>query len=240
MCGDATKKEDVERVMGGEKAALLLADPPYGVSYAAKNEFLNAIAPGNRIQDPIAGDHQSPEDMSSLWRAAFGVARGVVCDGASYYVTGPQGGDLLLLLLALRDSGFPLRHMLIWAKNNHVLGRSDYNYKHEPIVYGWVDGAGHKFWGGGGETSLWEIDKPQQSKLHPTMKPVKLFERAIRNSTEADSLIHDPFLGSGTTLIAAEQLGRRCVGLEIEPRYADVVLARWESLTGKMARRASK
>ncbi len=114
-------------LFSGQRYDLLVTDPPYGVSYAAKNEFLNAISRGNRIQEPIAGDHQTPEEMSTFWKEAFSAVRTHARPGADYYVTGPQGGDLLLLLLlALKDSGFPLHHMLIWAKNNHVLGRSDY------------------------------------------------------------------------------------------------------------------
>ena len=224
MCGDC---RDADRLFAGKRYDLLVTDPPYGVSYAAKNEFLNAIAKGNRIQEPIAGDHQTPEQMSVFWKEAFLAARAHARPGANYYVTGPQGGDLLLLLLlALRDSGFPLHHMLIWAKNNHVLGRSDYNYKHEPILYGWVEGAGHKFYGGGGETSLWEVDKPLKSEFHPVMKPVELFARAIRNSSLVDEIVYDPFLGSGTTLVAAEQLGRICYGTEIAPGYMGVILER--------------
>jgi DNA modification methylase len=229
ICGDCTDETVVAQVMGGteEQYDLLLTDPPYGVSYADKNEFLNAIDRGNRIQTPIEGDHRSADEMSVFWKQAFGIARGFARPGACYYTTGPQGGDLLLLLLlALRESGFPLRHTLIWAENNHVLGRSDYNYKHEPILYGWVDGAGHRFYGAAGETSLWEIPKPQKSDLHPTTKPVGLFERAIRNSTAKGEIVYDPFLGSGTTLVACERLGRQGIGIELHPPYVAVCLQR--------------
>jgi DNA modification methylase len=218
--------------MGGEKAGLMVTDPPYGVSYADKNAFLNAADKGNRIQTQIEGDHQTPAEVDALWRAAFRVWRGFVGKGACYYVTGPQGGDLLLLLLlALRDTGWPLRHMLIWAKNNHVLGRCDYNYKHEPIIYGWVDG-GHK-WYGDHDVSLWEVDKPTKSEFHPTTKPVELFARAVGNSSADGGLVVDPFLGSGTTLIACEQLHRKCRAVEISPGYVAVTLERWHQMTGK-------
>lgn len=235
MCGDSTKADDVKRLMGGAMADMLLTDPPYGVSYAAKNEYLNAIAPGNRIQTPIEHDHEAPEEMSRFWVAAFSTIQPYIRPGGCYYVTGPQGGDLLLLLLlALRESGYPLRHMLIWVKNNHVLGRADYNYKHEPIIYGWIDGAGHKFYSKH-DVSTWEVDKPLKSDLHPTMKPVELFARAIRNSSLAGETVLDPFLGSGTTIVAAEQLGRVAVGLEHDPTYCDVIIQRWEALTGNKA-----
>lgn len=218
-----------------ESIDLLVTDPPYGVSYADKNTFLNAVAPGNRIQTPIENDHHTAEEMSVLWRTWFSVVREAMRPGAAYYVTGPQGGDLLfLLLLALRDSGFPLRHMLVWAKNMHVLGRSDYHYKHEPIMYGWVDGAHHAV-ENRSETSLWEIDKPHVSDLHPTMKPVELYARAMRNSTDAGQTVIDPFAGSGTCVVAAEQLGRVAICMEISPAYCDVIVDRWQNLTGGKA-----
>jgi len=234
LCGDATSAEDVGRLMDGKKADLLLTDPPYGVSYASKNEFLNALDKGNRIQTEIENDHKTPEEMSAFWVAAFTTVREHMRPGASYYVTGPLAGDLPLFLLALKEGGFPLRHMLIWAKNNHVLGRSDYHYKHEPIFYGWVEGA-HTFYGGSSETTLWTIDKPHKSDLHPTMKPVALFAKAIENSTKSGETVLDPFLGSGTTLVACEQLGRICYGMEISPQYCQVIIDRWEKLTGQKA-----
>lgn len=234
VCGDVADRAAL--LFGDKKFSLLVTDPPYGVSYASKNEFLNSIDKGNRIQDEIENDQHKPEEMHALWEKWFAAIRPHAQPGASYYVTGPQGGDLLLLLEALRAAGFPLRHMLVWAKNNHVLGRCDYHYKHEPILYGWVDGT-HRFHGGRGETSLWEIDRPMVSDLHPTMKPVELFAKAVNNSSMPGEIVADPFLGPGTTLIAAEQLDRICYGSEIEPRYMDVVIQRWENLTGGKARR---
>lgn len=228
-CSDAQLSEPFE---------LLVTDPPYGVSYASKNEFLNAYDKGDRNQNPIENDSHSPDEMQKLWTEWFSSIRKSAKPGASYYITGPQVGDLLLLfLLSLREAEFPLRHMLIWVKNNHVLGRCDFNYKHEPILFGWVDGAAHRFHGGKELFSVWEIDKPYQSKLHPTMKPVALFAKAISHSSQKGDFIYDPFLGSGTTLIAAEQLGRRCYGAEIEPKYVDVCVERWETLTGGKAKR---
>jgi DNA modification methylase len=235
MCGDV--KEDCGILAETVRFDLLVTDPPYGVSYANKNEFLNAIDEGNRIQTPIEGDDRTPEEMYSFWCASFQCVRPFMRDGACYYVTGPQGGDLLLLLLlALKECKFPLRHMLVWAKNNHVLGRSDYHYKHEPIIYGWVDGAGHKFYGGRGEMSVWEIPKPHKSELHPTMKPIELFSRAIRNGSKKGETVFDPFVGSGTTIIASEQLNRTCYAMEIDPKYCDVIVERWQTFTGKKAK----
>ena len=230
MCGDSTKHEDVERVMDGKKAQLMVTDPPYGISYADKNAFLNAVGRGNRIQTPIEGDHSTAEQMSDFWKLSFTASRSSMAIGASYYVTGPQGGDLLLLLLlALRESGFPLRHMLVWVKNNHVLGRCDYHYKHEPIIFGWVEGT-HLWNGGNSEISTWEIDRSHVSDLHPTMKPVELCARAIRNSSNQGDIVFDPFLGSGPTIVATEQLNRICYGIEIHPRYVAVCLERMSTM----------
>ncbi len=237
LCGDC--RTDLGSVAAPGSVDLLVTDPPYGVSYAAKNEFLNAVALGNRIQTPIEGDHESLDDMRALWLAAFSAVRERMAPGAAYYCTGPSGDLLLALLLALRDAGFPLRHMLVWAKNNHVLGRVDYHYKHEPILYGWVDGAAHHAVANRSETTLWEIPRPQKSDLHPTMKPVELYARAMRNSSAPGAVVLDPFAGSGTVVIAAEQEGRTAVMVERAPEYCDVIVERWQSLTGKTAQRSA-
>lgn len=177
---------------------------------------------------------------SSYGARRFAALRTHAACGASYYVTGPQGGELLLLVLvALKEAGFPLRHMLVWAKNNHVLGRCDYHYQHEPVLFGWVEGT-HTFYGGTAETSLWTIDRPHKSDLHPTMKPVELWARAMRNSTQRGDVVMDPFCGSGTSLIAAERLGRRCLAIEIDPGYVAVSLERFREATGKMPERVSE
>ena len=230
MCGDSADEEDVVRLLVGQQLNLLVSDPPYGVSYAEKNQFLNVIDKGNRVQAPIVADHMAGEEMQQFWCNIFRLWYRYLVPGACYYITGPQGGELLYLLLALRDSQLPARQILIWAKNNHVLGRSDYHYKHEPIVYGWKGGSAHKFRGGTGETSLWEIPRPVQSELHPTAKPVELFARAIKNSSDPGDIVGDPFLGSGTTIVACEQLGRVGYGMEIEPKYVAVTLERLAQL----------
>lgn len=235
ICGDAREPKNYP-----QSANLLVTDPPYGVSYASKNRFLNALAKGNRIQEPILGDHETEQKMSALWTNAFRAAFVAMAPGACYYVTGPQGGDLLLLLLlALKESGLTLKHMLIWAKNNHVLGRSDYHYQHEPIIYGWKEGAAHFFGGARGETSLWQIRRSHNSDLHPTMKPTALFSKAIKNSTHRGDLVLDNFAGSGTAAIACESLGRSGHMIEIDPRYCDVAIERWQGYTGGKAHRMS-
>lgn len=236
LCGDSTNLGDVKRLMDGDLAALMITDPPYGVSYADKNKFLNSIARGNRIQEPIKSDHGSLDEMVALWLAAFTAAFEVCRQGGAYYICSPQGGELMMMMMmCIRDAKFLLKHSIIWVKNNHVLGRSDYHYKHEPILYGWKPGAGHKFYGGNSEVSTWEINKPHKSDLHPTMKPVKLFKRAVGNSSQPGEMVYDPFLGSGTTLIACQELGRRCSGMEIDQIYCDVICRRYEDYTGKSA-----
>lgn len=238
MCGDSTDAGAWALLMNGEKADMIFTDPPYGVSYAEKNEFLNALGAGHRLTKRIQNDDKKPEDMYDFWRQVFSILHDFSKEQMAYYITAPQGGDLLLLLLlqAIRDSGFMLKHQLVWNKNNHVLGRCYYNYKHEPIIYGWKIGGTHNFYGNGSfKTSVWDIAKPQQSKLHPTMKPVELVANCMKDTTKEGDLCIDAFGGSGTTLIAAEQLGRRCYMMELDPHYCDVIIARWEKLTGKKA-----
>lgn len=230
ICGDCTDAGVVARVMGGEKAALVVTDPPYGVEYADKNKFLNAISRGNHIQTNIEGDHGTREDTQALWKSAFIQMNNAMLPGAVVYCFMPQGGDQMMMMMMMMMAGIEPRHELIWLKNNHVLGRVDYAYKHEPILYAWKDG-GHKFYGDF-QTSILEFPKPLQSDLHPTTKPVELIERLVSNSSVASDVVCDPFLGSGTTLIACERLNRRCRGVEISPAYVAVTLQRWADLTG--------
>ena len=234
MCGDSTDAGDVALLMDGEKADLFLTDPPYGVSYTDKNEYLNSLGTGHRLTKRIENDHLTEDDMFEFWKKVFANAYEATAQQMSYYVFGAQGGDLLLLLLSLKETKLMPKHGLVWVKNNHVLGRCDYNYKHEPITYGWkIDGT-HKFYGGF-QTSVLEFDKPLKSELHPTMKPVPLISKLIENSSKENDIVLDLFGGSGTTLIAAEQLNRKCYIMELDPHYCDVIIARWENLTGKKA-----
>lgn len=218
---------------------MVFTDPPYGVSYTDKNEFLNSIDKPICVVDAIENDSLPPEDMHELWAAAFKNLYDFSKPRMSYYITAPQGGDLLLLLLlleAVRECGFALKHQLIWNKNNHVLGRCDYNYKHEPIIYGWKIKGTHAFYGAGDmKTSVWDVPKPLRSDLHPTMKPIALIANALMNSSQEGDIVLDPFGGSGSTLIACEQTGRRCRMMEIDPHYCDVIIDRWEKFTGKKA-----
>lgn len=237
LCGDSTQLDLVERLMGGEMADLLFTDPPYGVSYGDKNAFLNAISRGNSIQIPIKNDHMKPDEMNEFWADILTNVYAVTSNKASYYICSPQGGDLMMMMMmSIIRAGWQLKHMLIWVKNNHVLGRCDYNYKHEPILYGWKTEGTHEFIGEGRcKTSVWDFPKPKKNDLHPTMKPVDLYAEAILNSSRRDGLVIDPFLGSGSTLIACEKTGRRCYGLELDEHYCDIIIKRWEDFTGKTA-----
>ena len=235
LCGDSTNVQHVERLMGGEKADLWLTDPPYGVSYADKNEFLNSLGNGIRLTKRIENDHLSLEDTERFWFEAATSAYIACSDKAAYYWFACQGGDqMMMMMMSISRANWKVRHELIWVKNNHVLGRCDYQYKHEPILYGWKKDGTHNFYGGF-QTSVLEFPKPQSSKLHPTMKPIELIERLLGNSSQPGGAILDTFLGSGSTLIACEKTGRRCFGMEIDPHYCDVILKRWEDFTGKTA-----
>lgn len=233
MCGDSTKIEDVEKLMNGQKADMVFTDPPYGVNYASKNEFLNNQDEGNRIQVDIENDTMTLDETSDFIYKCFVNIRLFLAEKSSYYITAPQGGDLLMMMMMMmQKAGIPLRHMLIWVKNNHVLGRTDYNYKHEPILFGWINT--HNFYGKGDwQFSTWEIDKPLKNDLHPTMKPIALMVNAILNSTLKDNTVLDLFGGSGSTLIACEQTNRVCYMMELDEHYATVILDRWEKLTGE-------
>lgn len=231
ICGDCTDRAVVERVMDGELARLVVTDPPYGVEYADKNAFLNAIGRPNSVQKRIENDHGSKSDIQDVWRESFKNAHGAMDDGAVLYSFMPQGGDQMMMMMMMMEAGVEPRHEIIWKKNNHVLGRVDYAYIHEPIVYAWKDG-GHKFYGGF-QTSVIECARPQKSGLHPTTKPVELIERLLENSSLAGEIVYEPFSGSGTTLIACDRLGRRCRAIEIDPGYVAVALERWAAATGQ-------
>lgn len=234
MCGDSTKIEDVEKLMGGQKADMVFTDPPYGVNYASKNEFLNNQDKGNHIQVDIENDTMTLDETSEFIYKCFVNLRLSLAEKSSYYITAPQGGDLLMMMMMMQKADIPLRHMLIWVKNNHVLGRTDYNYKHEPILYGWINT--HNFYGKGEwKFSTWEIDKPLKNDLHPTMKPIALMVNAIANSTVKGNLVLDLFGGSGSTLIACEQTNRKCYMMELDPHYCQVIIDRWEKFTGNKA-----
>ena len=237
MCGDSISLNDVKKLMGGVKADLLFTDPPYGVAIGSKNEMLNSVQKAGRCTQNIENDTLSADDLRGLIVGAMTNARLSCEPDACYYVTAPQRGDLgLMMQEAMRDAGLPIRHILIWRKNTATfsLGRLDYDYQHEPIFYTWTE-KHHNYHKGDNRTTVWDYDKPRKCDLHPTMKPVELVANCMKDGTLLGDKVLDLFGGSGTTLIAAEQLGRKCFMMELDPHYCDVIIARWEKLTGKTA-----
>lgn len=218
---------------------MVFTDPPYGVAIGDKNKALQSVQKAGRIVENIEGDTLSEDALYNQLKQAFINVREACAEDACYYVTSPQGGSLGLMMMMMRDAGLEVRHVLIWEKNNATfsIGRLDYDYQHEPIFYTWGK-KHHNFRGGEYRTTVWKYDKPLASKLHPTMKPIELVGNAIKDGTLPDMSVLDVFGGSGSTLIACEQLARICYMLEIDPHYCDVIIARWEKYTGNKAVKA--
>ena len=225
LCGDSTDAAQVGKLMGGGQADMVLSDPPYGVSYVGKTK--DALK--------VENDELDEEDLTALVVAAFNNAEASCRAGAYWYATVPAGPLHILFADDWKRRGI-LRQIMVWAKDSMVLGHSEYHYQHEPILFGWIPGDRHKN-SDRTRTTLWQYDRPKANREHPTMKPVALWGQAVADGSRQGEIIYDPFLGSGTTLIAAEQLGRKCYGMEISPQYCDVIVKRWETLTGKKATR---
>jgi DNA modification methylase len=226
LSGDCTEPSETARLWAEDSGQIRLvwSDPPYGVDYASKNRLLNCSDRGNRVQRPIANDKDT--DVHALLAAGLTLARKRAAKGSACYVTVPSGPLLSGFIQALNQSGFTFRHLLVWVKQQFVIGMSDYHYRHEPILYGWLANGTHYWAGGRSQNSVFEIDKPHVSDLHPTTKPVALVTQMIVNSSRAGEIVYDPFCGSGTTLVACEQLGRRGYAVEIDPGYVAVALER--------------
>jgi DNA modification methylase len=218
---------DVESVLGGELADMCFCDPPYNVNYA------NAADQKKRGKNrPILNDALGEQFGELLYDACVNIL--TVTKGAVYICM--SSSELDVLQKAFRAAGGHWSTFVIWAKNTFTLGRSDYQRQYEPILYGWKDGVDHYWCGARDQGDVWFIDKPSKNDLHPTMKPVELVERAIRNSSKSRDTVLDPFGGSGTTLIAAERAGRQARLIELDPRYVDVIVQRWQQATGGEAR----
>lgn len=237
MCGDSADAECVKKLMGGAMADLVFTDPPYGVAIGDKNKALNSVQKAGRCTENIKNDNISVDELYPILVKAMANCRENCKEDASYYVTSPQGGELgLMMMMMMKDAGLPVRHMLVWEKNSATfsLGRLDYDYQHEPIFYTWTK-KHHNYRKGEYRTTIWKYDKPRKCDLHPTMKPVALVANCLLDGTEEGNIVLDVFGGSGTTMIACEQLGRRCRMMELDPHYCDVIIARWEKLTGRKA-----
>lgn len=266
ICGDSTDPQIIDILCGSTVVDLYLTDPPYNVDYASLNKALNAAEKGNRIQKEIANDRMADGQFREFLNKALNAADRHLKPGGVFYIwhAGTEGFNFIS---AVRDAGWEFKQVLIWNKNNMVLGRQDYQWKHEPCLYGWKPGAGHYFIDSrsqltvyqneAGEfdpdkmtkaelvdlvkkigqlpTDLIDEDKPLRSADHPTMKPLKLMGRCVKNSTRPGEVVLDSFGGSGSTLMACEQLGRVCFTVELDPHYVDVIIKRWEEYTQEEA-----
>ena len=224
ICGDSTDEDVLKRLMKTKKADLLLTDPPYNVAYqgATKDKLT------------IDNDDMSDEDFANFLTGAFSAADGNLKQGGAFYIWHADT-EGLNFRKACNAVEWQVRECLIWVKNTLVLGRQDYHWKHEPCLYGWKSGKAHYFIDDRTQTTVLEYDKPARNAEHPTMKPIPLFAKLIENSTKEKEVVLDIFGGSGTTLIACEQLNRTCRMVELSPLYCDVIVNRWEALTGKKA-----
>jgi DNA modification methylase len=229
LCGDSTKEEDVQALLVGQRPSLMWTDPPYGVDYVGKTK------------DAMRIKNDGKDGLEILLSGAFQVADSVLAEGAAVYIAHPAGALSVVFDTCFVMQGWRLHQTLIWVKDSMVLGHSDYHFKHEPITFGYKPGPGRRGRGGEGwfgddsQVSVFEVPRPKRSEEHPTMKPVELIEIMVKNSSPSGGLVFDPFLGSGSTLIACERTGRHCAGLEIDPIFCDVIVRRWEEFTGKKA-----
>jgi DNA modification methylase len=226
LCGDATVLADVERVLGGQLADMCFTDSPYNVDYA--NSPKDKL---RRKHRPILNDNLGSGFQAFLYDACVNVLS--VTKGAVYWCM--SSSELDTLQRAFRAAGGRWSTFVIWAKNTFTLGRADYQRQYEPILYGWKDGADHYWCGARDQGDVWFFDKPVRNDLHPTMKPVALVERAIRNSSKSRDIVLDPFGGSGSTLIACEKTGRQARLIELDPQYCDVIVRRFRDYAGKTA-----
>lgn len=263
MCGDSTSQEDIDKLLDGAVMDLCVTDPPYNVNYGSINEsgYGKERDNGNKILN----DNMDDESFYLFLNAFYTQMMRVLKPGGAYYIFHADTEDYNFRK-ALMDAGGQVKQNLIWVKNALVLGRQDYQWKHEPCLYGWKEGAGHYFINDRTQTTVFEDkadldklskeelkdmikeiiedktpttiiheDKPLKNDVHPTMKPIKLISRLVKNSSKPGENVIDFFGGSGSTLIACEHLGRNCYSIELDPKYVDVIIDRWETLTGKTA-----
>ena len=226
MCGDSTKEEDVLRLTNGNVMDILITDPPYNVDYEGKTE--DALK--------IQNDKMQDDEFREFLKDAFKAADAVLKSGGVFYIWHADS-EGYAFRGACNDVGWQIRQCLIWNKNSMVMGRQDYHWKHEPCLYGWKDGAAHLWASDRRQTTILDFDRPNRNAEHPTMKPVKLFDYQIQNNTNPGDKVLDLFGGSGTTLIACEQNDRESYLMELDPKYCDVIINRWENLTGGTAKK---
>jgi DNA modification methylase len=224
MCGDSTSIADIETLCGGQLVDMWLTDPPYNVAYEGKTK--DALK--------IKNDSMGNDTFRQFLRDSYVAADVVMKPGAVFYIwhADSEGYNFRG---AAKDAGWTVRQCLIWKKSVMVMGRQDYHWRHEPCLYGWKEGAGHLWASDRKQTTILEFDKPSRNGEHPTMKPVELFAYQMLNNTKGGDIVLDSFGGSGTTIIAAEKHGRHAYLMELDPKYCDVIVKRWEEFTGKKA-----
>jgi len=230
FCGDSTVADSYDRLLDGAPVDMVFTDPPYNVNYA------NSAKDKMRGKDRAILNDNLGDGFYDFLLAAL-TPTIAHCRGGIYVAM--SSSELDVLQAAFRAAGGKWSTFIIWAKNTFTLGRADYQRQYEPILYGWPEGAQRHWCGDRDQGDVWNIKKPQKNDLHPTMKPVELVERAIRNSSRPGNVVLDPFGGSGTTLIAAEKSGRLARLIELDPKYVDVIVRRWQGWTGKQATRES-
>ncbi|MGI6449024.1 MAG: site-specific DNA-methyltransferase [Desulfitobacteriia bacterium] len=221
ICGDSTDSAVIAKLMNGKKANLCVTDPPYNVNYTA----------GSENERTIKNDHMEDEKFFKFLLAAFKNIFNALDDGAGVYVFHADT-EGLNFRKAFKEAGFHLANVCIWAKQSLVLGRSDYQWQHEPILYGWKPTGRHRWYADRKQTTLWNFDRPAKSELHPTMKPIPLVAYPIQNSSMTNCIVLEPFAGSGSTIIACEQTGRVCYAVELDEKYCDVVVKRYIEIAG--------
>lgn len=227
MCGDSTNRAMVNKLMDGKRAEMCFTDPPWNVAIGLDSN------PRHRQREGLIND-KLPEEEFRAFLVGFGVNLIEACDGDLYCVLGASEWPTLDSIL--REVGYHWSSTIIWVKDVFVLGRSKYHRRYEPIWYGWQGKGKSSYIGDRSQDDVWEIPRPKRSEEHPTMKPISLVVRAIENSSSRNGSVIDLFGGSGTTLIAAEQLNRTCYMMELAPKYCDVIITRWENLTGQKAK----
>jgi len=224
MCGDSTSIDALEKLTNNQLVDMWLTDPPYNVAYEGKTK--DALT--------IQNDSMSNESFRQFLTDSYSAADSVMKQGAVFYIwhADSEGYNFRG---AAQDTGWQVRQCLIWKKSSMVMGRQDYHWKHEPCLYGWKSGSGHLWATDRKQTTILEFDRPNRSAEHPTMKPVELFEYQMLNNTKGGDQVLDSFAGSGTTLIACEKNGRFARVMELDPKYCDVIIKRWQEFTGKQA-----
>lgn len=232
MCGDSTDASQVAKLLGGTNIQLYLTDPPYNVAYG----YDGAATEGHRKDGLVVlNDKMDNDKFEEFLTNAFNAANANMEKGASFYIFHSDGYSYWFRKALINTVDLELRENLIWVKNSMVLGRQDYQWRHEPCLYGWKKGASHNWFSDRKQTTVMEFDRPTKNVEHPTMKPIPLFAYLIQNSSQEGWNVYDSFGGSGTTIMACEQLNRNGFSMELDPHYCDVIINRWETYTGKKA-----